>query len=108
AMQKSLDEARRKLFRVKLKNGTLHHAVIGKHGASTVLMQPASDGTGIIAGGPMRAVFEVMGVTNILAKCIGSTNPYNVVRATLDGLRRMNTPAQIAAKRGKSIEEITT
>jgi len=73
-----------------------------------VIMQPASEGTGIIAGGPMRAVFEVMGVTNVLAKCIGSTNPYNVVRATLDGLKRMNTPAQIAAKRGKSIEEITS
>ena len=84
AVQKSLDEARRKLFRVKLKKGTLHHAVIGHHGASTVIMQPASDGTGIIAGGPMRAVFEVMGITNVLAKCIGSTNPYNVVRATLD------------------------
>ena len=108
AMQKSLDEARRKLFRVKLKNGTLHHAVIGKHGASTVLMQPASDGTGIIAGGPMRAVFEVMGVTNVLAKCIGSTNPYNVVRATLNGLKSMNTPSEIAAKRGKSIADITT
>jgi small subunit ribosomal protein S5 len=107
AVQKSLDEARRKLFRVKLKKGTLHHAVIGRHGASTVLMQPASDGTGIIAGGPMRAVFEVMGVTNILAKCIGSTNPYNVVRATLDGLRRMNTPAEVAAKRGKSVADIT-
>ncbi|HXC38837.1 MAG TPA: 30S ribosomal protein S5 [Burkholderiales bacterium] len=107
AVQKSLDEARRRLFRVKLKKGTLHHAVVGKHGASTVIMQPASDGTGIIAGGPMRAVFEVMGVTNILAKCIGSTNPYNVVRATLDGLRRMNTPAEIAAKRGKSVADIT-
>jgi len=107
AVQKSLDEARRRLFRVKLKKGTLHHAVVGKHGASVVIMQPASDGTGIIAGGPMRAVFEVMGVTNILAKCIGSTNPYNVVRATLDGLRRMNTPAEIAAKRGKSVADIT-
>jgi small subunit ribosomal protein S5 len=107
AVQKSLDEARRKLFRVKLRKGTLHHAVIGKHGASTVIMQPASDGTGIIAGGPMRAVFEVMGVTNILAKCIGSTNPYNVVRATLDGLKRMNTPAEVAAKRGKSVAEIS-
>ena len=108
AVQKSLDEARRKLFRVKLKKGTLHHAVIGRHGASTVLMQPASDGTGIIAGGPMRAVFEVMGVTNILAKCIGSTNPYNVVRATLDGLKRMNTPSEVAAKRGKTVADITT
>jgi len=101
AVQKALEEARRKMFRVPLKNGTLHHAVIGKHGSSKVIMQPASEG-------PMRAVFEVMGVTNVLAKCIGSTNPYNVVRATLDGLKRMNTPAQIAAKRGKSIEEITS
>ena len=108
AVQKSFDEARRQLFRVKLKRGTLHHAVIGHHGASTVLMQPASDGTGIIAGGPMRAVFEVMGVTNILAKCIGSTNPYNVVRATLDGLKLMNTPSEVAAKRGKTVADITT
>jgi small subunit ribosomal protein S5 len=107
AVQKALEEARRKMFRVSLRNGTLQHAVIGRHGASKVLMQPASAGTGIIAGGPMRAVFEVAGVTNILAKCIGSTNPYNVVRATLDGLRRMRTPAEIAAKRGKSVEEIT-
>jgi small subunit ribosomal protein S5 len=106
AVQKALEEARRKMFRFSLRNGTLQHAVIGRHGASKVLMQPASEGTGIIAGGPMRAVFEVAGVTNILAKCIGSTNPYNVVRATLDGLRRMRTPAEIAAKRGKSVEEI--
>jgi small subunit ribosomal protein S5 len=106
AMQKSLEEARRKMFRVTLKGGTLQHAVIGQHGASRVLMQPASDGTGIIAGGPMRAVFEVMGVTNVLAKCLGSTNPYNVVRATLNGLKKMNTPAEMAAKRGKSVEEI--
>jgi small subunit ribosomal protein S5 len=106
AVQKALEEARRKMFRVSLRNGTLQHAVIGRHGASKVLMQPASEGTGIIAGGPMRAVFEVAGVTNILAKCIGSTNPYNVVRATLDGLRKMRTPAEIAAKRGKSVEEI--
>lgn len=106
AVQKSLEEARRKMFRVSLKNGTLQHAVIGRHGSSKVIMQPASAGTGIIAGGPMRAVFEVLGVTNVLAKCIGSTNPYNVVRATLDGLRRISTPAEIAAKRGKTVEEI--
>jgi len=106
AVQKALEEARRKMSRVSLKNGTLHHAVIGRHGASTVLMQPASEGTGIIAGGPMRAVFEVMGVTNVLAKCIGSTNPYNVVRATLNGLQSMRTPAEVAAKRGKSVEEL--
>jgi len=107
AVQKSLEEARRRMIRVRLKNGTLQHSIIGRHGASKVIMQPASEGTGIIAGGPMRAVFEVMGVTNVLAKCLGSTNPYNVVRATLDGLNRMNTPSEIAAKRGKSVEEIT-
>jgi len=108
AVQKAMDEARRRMVRVSLKNGTLHHAVIGRHGASKVLIQPASEGTGIIAGGPMRAVFEVMGVTNVLAKCLGSTNPYNVVRATLNGLRTMRTPAEIAAKRGKTVEELTT
>ncbi len=106
AVQKAMDEARRKMFKVKLKGGTLHHAVVGRHGAAKVYMQPASEGTGIIAGGPMRAVFEVMGVHNVLAKCIGSTNPYNVVRATLNGLEAMNTPSEIAAKRGKSVEEI--
>ncbi|MBT6411823.1 MAG: 30S ribosomal protein S5 [Betaproteobacteria bacterium] len=106
AIQKAMEEARKKLFKVSLKSGTLHHAVIGTHGAAKVIMQPASEGTGIIAGGPMRAVFEVMGVTNILAKCIGSTNPYNVVRATLNGLARMNSPSEIALKRGKTVEEI--
>jgi small subunit ribosomal protein S5 len=107
SVQKAMDEARNKLIKINLKNGTLHHAVIGRHGSSRVYMQPASDGTGIIAGGPMRAIFEVMGVTNVLAKIIGSTNPYNVVRATLNGLQAMNTPSEIAAKRGKSVEEIT-
>jgi len=107
AVQKAMDEARRKLVKINLKSGTLHHAVIGRHGSSRVYMQPASDGTGIIAGGPMRAIFEVMGVTNVLAKIIGSTNPYNVVRATLNGLQAMNSPSDIAAKRGKSVEEIT-
>ena len=106
AVQKAMDEARRKLIKINLKNGTLHHAVIGQHGASRVYMQPASDGTGIIAGGPMRAIFEVMGVTNVLAKCLGSTNPYNIVRATINGLQAMNSPSDIAAKRGKTVEEI--
>src|SRR5215469_16350607 len=106
AVQKALEEARRKMFRVPLKNGTLQHAIIGRHGSSKVIMQPAHEGTGIIAGGPMRAVFEVMGVTNVLAKCIGSTNPYNVVRATLNGLYAMKTPAEVAAKRGKTVEEL--
>ena len=107
AVQKAMEEARRKMVKVSLKNGTLQHTVIGEHGAARVLMQPASEGTGIIAGGPMRAVFEVVGVTNVLAKALGSTNPYNIVRATLDGLTKMTTPAEVAAKRGKSVEEIT-
>ena len=107
AVQKAMDEARQHMVRVNLINGTLHHSVIGRHGAARVYMQPASEGTGIIAGGPMRAIFEVMGIHNILAKCLGSTNPYNIVRATLDGLSKVQTPAMIAAKRGKSIDEIT-
>jgi small subunit ribosomal protein S5 len=106
AVQKAMEEARRKMVKIQLKNGTLQHAVMGRHGAAKVFMQPATEGTGIIAGGPMRAVFEVLGVTNVLAKCHGSTNPYNVVRATLNGLTEMTTPAEIAAKRGKSIEEV--
>jgi small subunit ribosomal protein S5 len=106
AVQKAMDEARRKMIKVNLKSGTLHHPVVGKYGSAKVYMQPACEGTGIIAGGPMRAIFEVMGVSNVLAKCIGSTNPYNVVRATLKGLQAMNTPAEIAAKRGKSVEQI--
>ena len=106
AVQKAMEEARRKMNKVSLKNGTLHHSVIGKHGASSVLVQPAPTGTGIIAGGAMRAVFEVMGVTDIIAKSIGSTNPYNVVRATLNGLMATNAPSVIAAKRGKTVEEI--
>ena len=106
SVQKAMDEARRKLVKINLKNGTLHHAVTGRHGSARVYMQPASDGTGIIAGGPMRAIFEVMGVTNVLAKIVGSTNPYNGVRATLNGLQSMHTPSDVAAKRGKPVEEI--
>ena len=106
AVQKAMDEARRKMIKITLKNGTLQHAVIGKHGSAKVYMQPAIEGTGIIAGGPMRAIFEVMGVTNVLAKCLGSTNPYNVVRATLQGLQAMSTPSENAAKRGKTVEQI--
>jgi small subunit ribosomal protein S5 len=89
-----------------LKNGTIQHKVVGEHGASRVLMAPAKPGDGIIAGGPMRAVFEVMGVTDIVCKSLGSSNPYNIVRATLDGLKRCSTPAEIAAKRGLTVEEI--
>ena len=106
AVQKAMEEARRKLFKVNLKNGSVHHTVVGKHGATEVMIQPAPEGTGIIAGGAMRAVFEVIGITNVVAKIHGSTNPYNIVRATLNGLQAMNTPSEIAAKRGKSVEEI--
>ncbi|CAH1205464.1 30S ribosomal subunit protein S5 [Candidatus Nitrotoga sp. BS] len=106
AVQKSMEEARKKMVNVNLKKGTLHHTVIGRHGAAKVYMQPASEGTGIIAGGAMRAVFEAVGVHDVLAKCIGSSNPYNVVRATLNGLQAINSPSEIAAKRGMSIEEI--
>ncbi len=106
AVQKAMEQARRGLLKVALKNGTLHHTVVGKHGASTVLISPAAEGTGVIAGGPMRAIFEVMGVRNVVAKSLGSSNPYNMVRATLNGLRACSTPAEIAAKRGKTVEEI--
>jgi small subunit ribosomal protein S5 len=94
------------MFKVQLKGGTIHHNVVGEHGAARVLMAPAKPGDGIIAGGPMRAVFEVMGVTDIVAKSHGSTNPYNMVRATLDALKRSSTAAEVAAKRGKTVEEI--
>lgn len=106
AVQKAMDEARRKMVKVPLKNGTLQHEVVGKHGAAKVQMMPAKDGTGVIAGGPMRAIFEVMGVRNVVAKSLGSSNPYNMVRATLDALNNCTTPADIAAKRGKTVEEI--
>ena len=106
AVQKAMEQARRNMVKVSLKNGTIHHQVTGEHGASSVMMAPASTGTGIIAGGPMRAIFEVMGVTDIVAKSHGSTNPYNMVRATLDALNKATTPAEIAAKRGKSVEEL--
>ena len=94
AVQKAMEEARRKMIKVTLKNGTLQHAVTGKHGASSVMMMPAKEGTGVIAGGPMRAIFEVLGVVNVVAK------------SNLNGLSKMSTPSDIAAKRGKSVEEI--
>jgi small subunit ribosomal protein S5 len=106
AVQKAMEEARRNMLKVSLKNGSIHHKVFGEHGAANVMMAPAPKGTGIIAGGPMRAVFEVIGITDIVAKSIGSTNPYNMVRATLDALRKSTTPAEVAAKRGKSVEDL--
>ena len=106
AVQKAMEEARRNMLKVSLKDGTIHHDVTGHHGAATVMMAPAPRGTGIIAGGPMRAVFEVLGITDIVAKSHGTSNPYNMVRATLDALRNSTTAAEVAAKRGKSVEEI--
>lgn len=107
AIQKAMESARRNMINVPLNDGTLQYAITATHGAAKVYMQPASEGTGIIAGGAMRAVFEVLGVRNVLSKCIGSTNPINVIRATIHGLQGMRDPGSIAAKRGKSVEEIT-
>lgn len=107
AIQKAMESARGNMNKIALKGNTLQYALIGQHGAAKVYMQPASEGTGIIAGGPMRAVFEALGVHNVLAKCIGTTNPVNVVRATINGLTSMASPEEMAMKRGKTVEEIT-
>ena len=106
AVQKAMERARRGLSRIPLRNGTVQHTVEAKHGAARVMLAPAADGAGIIAGGPLRAIFDVMGVQNVVAKSHGSTNPYNMVRATLKALEQLRTPAEIAAKRGKTVEEI--
>ena len=106
AIQKAMEEARRSMVSVPLNEDTLHYAITAAHGAAKIFMQPASDGTGIIAGGPMRAVFEVVGVHNVLAKSMGSTNPINIVRATVKGLQSVFSPEMIAAKRGKTVEDI--
>jgi small subunit ribosomal protein S5 len=106
AIQKAMDSAKRNVIQVELDGTTLQYPIKARHGGSKVYMQPASEGTGIIAGGAMRAVLEMCGVKNVLAKCYGSTNPVNVVRATFNGLNQMKSPEQIAAKRGKSVEDI--
>jgi small subunit ribosomal protein S5 len=106
AVSKAMEQARKNLQNVQLKDGTLFYAMRARHGATRVYMQPASEGTGIIAGGAMRAVLEVAGVKNVLAKSYGSRNPINVVRATLNALTGYASPQQIAAKRGKSLDEI--
>lgn len=106
AIQKSMEQARRNMRKVSLNGDTLHYPVMSSTGAAKVYMQPASEGTGIIAGGAMRAVFEVVGVHNVLAKCIGTSNPINVVRATIEALANMTDVKRVAAKRGKSVEEI--
>ena len=106
AIAKAMQQARRNMITVPLRNDTLHYAVKGRHGTTRVIMQPASDGTGVIAGGGMRAVFECAGVRNVLAKSYGSRNPINVVRAAFDAFARVSSPEDIAAKRGKTVEEI--
>ena len=106
SVQKAMDQARRNMIKVPLKNGSVFHNLVGEHGAAKVLLAPAPAGTGIIAGGPMRAVFEVMGITDIVAKSLGSSNPYNMVRATFDALNKATTPAEVAAKRGLSVEQL--
>jgi len=107
AISKAMQQARKNMTNVPITHATLHYAVQGRHGTTRVYMQPASDGTGVIAGGGMRAVFECAGVRNVLAKSYGSRNPINVVRATFDAFERMVSPDRIAAKRGKTLEEIT-
>ena len=106
AIQKAMEKARRNMTMVSLNDGTLQYPLKGRHGAARVYMQPASEGTGIIAGGAMRAVFEAVGVRNVLAKIIGTNNPINVVRATIEGLNSMQSPESVAAKRGKTVAEV--
>lgn len=108
AIQKAMESARRNMVDVELNEGTLWYASTGRHGASKVYMQPASEGTGVIAGGTMRALLEAAGIHNVLAKSYGSTNPVNVIRATMDGLQNARSPSQVAAKRGKAVEELAS
>ena len=107
AIQKAMEAARRNMIQVELNGNTLHYATTAAHGSSKVYMQPASEGTGVIAGGAMRAVLELAGVHNVLSKCYGSTNPVNVVQATFKALKSMQSPEMVAAKRSKTVEEIT-
>ncbi|MEQ1752999.1 MAG: 30S ribosomal protein S5 [Micropepsaceae bacterium] len=107
AVRKATEAAKKSLVRVPLREGrTLHHEVLGRHGAGKVVLRPAPVGTGIIAGGPLRAVFDALGVHDVVAKSVGSSNPYNMVRATFDALKGQNSPKMIANKRGKSVAEI--
>ena len=106
AVQKAMDEARRKMVKVSLRNGTLQHTVTGRHGASSVYLAPAPDGTGIIAGGPMRAIFESLGVADVVTKSIGTSNPYNMIRATFEALGDQTSPKAVAQRRGKKIADL--
>ncbi len=106
AIRKSFEQARKKMVKVPLENGTLPHDIVGRWGAARVLMRPAAPGTGVIAGGPVRAVLEAAGVKNVLTKCLGSNNPINVVRATMNGLTELVTAEQVAKERGITVEEL--
>ena len=106
AIQKGKEIAKRNIVRVCVINGTIPHTVVGKHGASRIFLKPASPGTGIIAGGPMRAVFETLGVQDVVAKSVGTSNPHNMIKATFDALNFMNSPRNIANKRGKKVSEV--
>ena len=108
SVSKAMERARHTMKRVPLKNGTLHHAVEGRHGASRVIMMPAPEGSGVIAGGPMRAIFEVLGVQDVVAKSLGSNNPYNMIKATFNALEAINSPRMVAAKRGKKVGDIVS
>ena len=107
AIRKGIERARKDMGSVSLSEFSIPHEIIGRYGAGKVLLKPASAGTGVIAGGPVRAVLEAAGVHNILTKCLGSHNPHNMVKATLDGLRRLRSPQKIAELRGKTVEEIS-
>jgi len=106
AIRKGIDQAKKSLIEVPLLQGTIPYEVVGRFGAARVLLKPASEGTGVIAGGAVRAVVESAGIVNILTKCLGSRNPHNVIKATLDGMRQLNTSENIASKRGKAVAEI--
>jgi small subunit ribosomal protein S5 len=107
AIRKGVEQAKKDMVTVSLTEFSIPHTIIGKYGAGCVLLKPASEGTGVIAGGPVRAVLEAVGVTNILTKCLGSNNPHNMVKATMSGLRSLRSPQSIANLRGKSLEEIS-
>lgn len=106
AIRKGMEQAKKSMLKIEIEKGTIPYEVIGKFGAGRVLLKPASEGTGVIAGGAVRAILEVAGIRDILTKCLGSHNPHNLVKATMEGLGRLESPARIAATRGKSLAEI--